>query len=255
MTQCSGAEEISSTVGLAGAGEEGVLAPLGRRTLDNMRQLGDVVADAIVDAIALGTLRFGQRIVESDLADQLKVSRVPIRDAIKILNSQGILTTTPNRGARVAPLDGDVADQVFEIRVALERIAVRDAMRAYRCDRQQLDGLREIIARMRRMASWFVWVGFRKCDIAFHREICRASGNDVVLKLWETIARHVTIIFGRELASEHDFEVVISQHLKLLTLFEKGDRRIEQIIEKHILRLRRSVKSTTPSSKVKVATP
>ena len=231
-----------------------MLAPLRRGTWDNIRQLGDAVADAIVDAIALGTLPFGERIIESDLADQLKVSRVPIRDAIKILDSQGILTTTPNRGARVAPLDGHVADQVFEIRVALERIAVRGAMRAYKHDPRQLDGLREIIARMQRMASWFDWVGFRKCDIAFHREICRASGNEVVLKLWETIARHVTIIFGRELASEHDFELVINQHLTLLTHFEKGHRGIEQIIEKHILRLRRPVKPAPPKLKPKVAT-
>ena len=255
MTQRWGTDDVTKAVELPGAAEQAILGPIGRQTSDNTRQLGDAVADAIVDAIALGTLSFGQRIVEADLANQLKVSRVPIREAIKILNSQGILTATPNRGARVAPFDGDVTDQVFEVRVALERIAARDAMQAYRRDPRQLDGLREIISRMERMARWSDWAEFRKCDVAFHREICIASGNDVVLKLWEALSRHVTIIFGRELASEHDFEVVISQHQKLLMLFEKGDTGIEQIIEDHILRLRRPAKPATaaPNSKSVVA--
>jgi DNA-binding GntR family transcriptional regulator len=251
VTQRWRTNAVTEAAELSVAAEQAVLGPIGRQRSENTRQLGDAVADAIVDAIALGTLSFGQRIVEADLANQLKVSRVPIREAIKILNSQGILVATPNRGACVALFDGDVIDQVFEVRVALERIAVRDAMRAYRRDPRQLDGLREIISRMERMARWSDWVEFRKCDVAFHREICRASGNDVVLKLWEALARHVTIIFGRELASERDFEVVISQHRKLLMLFEKGDTRIEQIIEDHILRLRQPAKprTATPGSK------
>jgi len=81
-------------------------------------------------------------------------------------------------------------------------------------------------------------VEFRKCDVAFHREICRASGNEIVLKLWEALAQHITIIFGRELASERNFGVVIDQHRKLLDLFESGDGAIEQVIEAHIIRLR-----------------
>src|SRR5205823_5021882 len=82
------------------------------------------------------------------------------------------------------------------------------------------------------------WVEFRKCDIAFHREICRASGNEIVLKLWEALAQHITIIFGRELASERNFGVVIDQHRKLLEMFERADDSIERVIENHIVRYR-----------------
>ena len=216
------------------------LRPIGPGIAGSPRQLGESVADAIVDAVAQGTLEPGQRIIEVELARQLKVSRVPIREAIKLLHAHGILNVTPNRGARVAPFDAEVIDRVFEVRVGLERIAVRDAMRAYRREPRLLDGLREIISRMERMARWSDWVEFRKCDVAFHREICRASGNEIVLKLWEALARHITIIFGRELASERNFKVVIDQHQKLLELFEAGDDGVERIIEGHILRLRRS---------------
>src|SRR4029077_16535414 len=152
--------------------------------------------------------------------------------------AQGILNVTPNRGARVAPFDPPMIDQVYEARVALERIAGRDAMRTYRQEPRLLDGLREIISRMERMARWSDWVEFRKCDVAFHREICRASGNEIALRLWEALAQHITIIFGRELASERNFAVVIDQHRKLVDLFERGDGTIERVIEEHIVRLR-----------------
>ena len=213
------------------------VAPIAGRA-DSARQLGESIADAIVDAVAQGTLEPSQRIIEADLARQFEVSRVPIREAIKLLQVQGILNVTPNRGARVAPFDPVMIDQVYEARIALERIAVRDAMRAYRREPRLLDGLREIISRMERMARWSDWVEFRKCDVAFHREICRASGNEIVQKLWEALAQHITIIFGRELASERNFGVVIDQHRKLLDLFERGDGAIEQVIEGHIVRLR-----------------
>lgn len=218
---------------------------------DSARQLGESIADAIVDAVAQGTLEPAQRIIEEDLARKFAVSRVPIREAIKLLQAQGILNVTPNRGARVAPFDPPMIEQVYEARVALERIAVRDAMRAYRREPRLLDGLREIISRMERMARWSDWVEFRKCDVAFHREICRASGNEIVLKLWEALAQHITIIFGRELASERNFGVVIDQHRKLLDMFERGDETIERVIEDHIVRLRARATASTTKARVK----
>ena len=225
------------------------LMPLSPAAVDITRQHGETVADAVVNAVAQGALQPGQRIVESELASQLNVSRVPIREAIKILQAQGMLNVTPNRGARVAPFEPRVIDQVFEVRVALERIAVRDASAVYRRDPRSIDVLREIILRMQRAAHWADWVEFRKCDVDFHHEICRASGNEIVLKLWEAIARHITIIFGRELASERNFQLVIDQHLKLIALFEAFDPGIEQVIEDHIMRLRNS--NTVPMLPVK----
>ena len=171
------------------------LRPIAGR-VGSTRQLGASVAEAIVDAVAQGTLNPSQRIIEADLARQFEVSRVPIREAIKLLQAHGILNVTPNRGARVSAFDPGMVDQVYEVRIALERIAVRDAVRAYRREPRQLDGLREIISRMERMARWSDWVEFRKCDVAFHREICRASGNEIVLKLWEALAQHITRLAG-----------------------------------------------------------
>ena len=218
------------------------------------RQLGEVVADAIVAAIAQGTLSPGQRVVEQVLAKELAVSRVPIREAIKILHAQGILTVTPNRGARVTSFDAQVIDQVDEARIALEQIAAHHAIAVYQREPRRLDKLHAIVSRMERVARWSDWSELRVCDLAFHHEMCRASGNDIVLKLWEALARHITIIFGREIAAERDFSVVIKQHEKLVGMLERGDPDIGLEIERHIRRLRPKVlaRPTRPSSRRKV---
>jgi DNA-binding GntR family transcriptional regulator len=218
---------------------EGALGPASIDRTKGARALGEAVADTIVNAVAQGTLEPGQRLIEADLARQLRVSRVPVREAIKMLQAQGILKVTPHQGTRVAHFDGVAIDQVMEARIALERIAVRDALEVYRQSPRLLDRLREIVARMQRSARWSDWVELRKADVAFHHEICRASGNEIVLNLWEALARRITIIFGREIASERDFEVVIRQHEDMIAFLERGDADIARRLESHILRLRR----------------
>ena len=211
-------------------------------------QLGEVVADAIVNSIAQGTIEPGARIVEEVVANQLDVSRVPIREAIKILQAQGILQVLPNRGARVAAFDADVIDKVNEARIALEWIAAQGAMKSFAKDPQRAAGLQDIIAHMESVARRSDWVGLRKCDIAFHCEICIASDNDIVLKLWEALSRHIVIIFGREIASERKFDVVIAQHKRLLDMMLERSPEVEKELKSHIMRLRHNTRvSATPT--------
>jgi len=203
--------------------------------------LAEQVADAIVDGIAMGALQPGQRLIETDLARQLQVSRVPVRESLKMLEAQGILETSPHRGARVAEFSEARIDQICEARVALERIAVRDAVAAYRRDPARIERLDAVIDRMERAAERLDWVAVSKADLDFHREICAASGNGVVTILWETLARHVMIVFGREIRDERDAARLGPQHRRLrdMLLCSTPDE-LDAEVESHILRLRRN---------------
>ena len=203
------------------------------------RTLADAVADALVNAIAQGILLPGQRLIEADIAKQLNISRVPVREAIKILQTQGILKTAPNQGARVALFDNADFEQVTEVRLALERIAARHALETYQREPRRLDLLRENVSHMKRASRWSDWSELRRLDVEFHHEFCKASENEIVLSLWKALSRRINIIFGREIESEHNFEVVIAQHEKLIEQFEKGSLNIEEAIQAHILRLHR----------------
>jgi DNA-binding GntR family transcriptional regulator len=231
----------NSDISRAGAGPLGVPAAEYAPGLLMPRapSLAEQVADAIVDGIAMGALQPGQRIIEVELAKQLQVSRVPVRESLKMLEAQGILETIPHRGARVAAFSETRIDQICAARVALERLAIRDAIVTYRANPARIGQLDAIIARMEAAADRLDWVAVSKADLAFHREICAASGNGVVTTLWETLARHVMIVFGREIRDERDAARLGPQHRRLRDmLLDASLDELDAEIERHILRLR-----------------
>src|SRR5262249_3191721 len=158
------------------------------------QSLAAQVADFIVGGIAAGTYAFGQRLIETELAAQLKVSRVPIREALKMLEAQGILVVTPHRGAHVAEFDKVKSDRVRDARIALERLAIPDALATFQAQPEKLAVMEELLARMEQAVMRRDWLDAGKADLQFHRQICLASNNEIVITLWEALARHITII-------------------------------------------------------------
>ena len=82
--------------------------------------LSERVADQIVEAIGSSRLLPGQRLYEVEIATQLSVSRIPVREALLVLQSQGLLRASPRRGTHVIELDEAWAREVYETRTALE---------------------------------------------------------------------------------------------------------------------------------------
>lgn len=204
------------------------------------QSLAEQAANAIVAGISAGALLPGQRIIETELASLLNMSRVPLREALKILEAQGILESVPHRGTRVATFDDLRVNQICQARIALERLALTDAAPICKRDPMVLARLEQIIIDMERSAERLEWIEISKADLSFHREICRLSGNAVVATLWEALARHVLIVFGHEIRDERDAKVMGPQHRRLRDLLAKGDVKVlHREIEDHILRLRR----------------
>ncbi|TMJ41913.1 MAG: GntR family transcriptional regulator [Alphaproteobacteria bacterium] len=202
--------------------------------------LAEQAAEAIVGGIAAGIFKPGERLVETNLAATLQMSRVPLREALKILEAQGIVASTPHRGTFIPTFDDNRVDQICEARIALEKIALRDAVN----NRRQLPALIKrldgIIATMEQAASRLNWLGVSKADLDFHRAICEASENAIVRTLWESLARHVLIVFGQEIRDERDAVIMAPHHRRLRDLLAAGDRDALIVeIPGHILRLRR----------------
>jgi DNA-binding GntR family transcriptional regulator len=203
--------------------------------------LASQVADFIVDGIAGGNFEFGQRLIETDLAAQLGVSRVPIREAVKMLDAQGILMVTPHRGAHVAEFNDIKIDRIREARVALERLALPDALATFQAHPEKQLALAALVARMEDAVARRDWIEAGKADLEFHRQICQASDNEIVITLWEALARHIAIVFGRELRAEGGNPRLAEQHERILRLIRKGALDLlDQELRKHIMRLRRA---------------
>jgi DNA-binding GntR family transcriptional regulator len=203
------------------------------------RHLSEAIAEAITSAIAQGALQPGGRLIEEAIAAQLSVSRVPLREAIRTLEAQGILVVTPNRGARIVSMDECTIGNVHEARIALERIACNGVMERISHVPDLLDPMHDATDAMRSAKRRGDWAALRRSDIQFHRALCAASQNKIVAKLWEGLARHIAIIFGREIEEEHDFDVVIAQHELLLAMLARQDAGVAEEIGAHIMRLSR----------------
>src|SRR5437868_7755388 len=94
--------------------------------------LAEQAADVIVTGIYSGALKPGARLNEKELAQQLNMSRVPLREALKILEAQGIVESIPHRGSRIALFGEERIRHIIETRIALEKIAVKGAASLYK---------------------------------------------------------------------------------------------------------------------------
>lgn len=207
--------------------------------LPQAASLAPQIAEFIVDSIAMGHLEFGERLIETDLARQLHVSRVPIREAFNLLEAQGILVATPHCGAHVAEFDDLKIDRIREARIALERLALPEALAELRVHPGKQRALESQVARMEDALARRNWIEAGRADLEFHRLICRASNNEIAISLWEALAHHISIVFGRELRAEGGNVRLGEQHNRLLWLIRNGGlKALDQELLRHVMRLR-----------------
>lgn len=174
--------------------------------------LSESVADTIAEAIATRIISPGERIVETSLVEKLGVSRVPIREALKVLHAQGIISGGGHRGYRVAAFDHGVTQQIMEVRLSLESFMLRDAIEHWRAGKGSPAVLEQSIEKMRQSAKAGSLRNSMIADLEFHREIRTAADNPIVGTLWDTIARHVMIVFNFERFRDEDLDAIPKQH-------------------------------------------
>jgi len=185
------------------------------------RTLVHQVIDALVAGASEGLILPGDRIVEADLAQQLGVSRVPVREALRVLESQGIVINEPYKGIRLTPVSPQRIDQLIEVRVALETTAAKRAIRLKLNDGPQLQELETIVLDMQAMAARNDVFGFASADTNFHRTLCSFAGNTVLSDMWEMLARQMTIIFGLS-ALGKPMPAIVEEHRELIRVFRSG---------------------------------
>jgi DNA-binding GntR family transcriptional regulator len=186
------------------------------------RTLVHQVIDALVAGASEGLILPGDRIIETELALQLGVSRVPVREALRVLESQGIVVNEPYKGIRLTPVTPERIDQLIEVRVALETTAAVRAMRLGRNDAANLEVLKAIVQQMDTMAARNDIFGFATADTNFHRSLLGFAGNSVLCDMWEMLARQMTIIFGLSTLGK-PMAAIVQEHHALIDVFRSGD--------------------------------
>ena len=155
--------------------------------------LRDTVRERIRRGIADGRWTPGARLVERDLADEFDVSRVPVREALQMLEREGFVELLPRRGAVVRSLTPAVVSDLFDIRQALEVLAARRA--AERIDAAGLERLSMVVEDGRRAlaAGDTGWSG--SANTAFHETVLDLAGNQSLRDLLEPLSGRLTWLF------------------------------------------------------------
>lgn len=149
--------------------------------MDAYLPLRDVVFQTLRAAILKGDLKPGERLMELQLAAKLGVSRTPIREAIRMLEQEGLAITIPRKGAEVAKMTEKDMEDVLQIRCSLEELAVR--LSCENITAAELQELRVAMEQFEEKAKTDNVVEIAKADVNFHDILYKASDNPKLLGL------------------------------------------------------------------------
>lgn len=150
-----------------------------------LRNLPDRLADHLVVMIANGQLRAGQRIFEREICEVLGVSRIPVREALRLLQAQGVVRTEPNRGTYVTKFTSDEMLEMLQLRLAVERIALRRILARGPSRAQIKSRFADVMEDMRRAATLQDRTAFCRADLAFHHRIIDLAASPVLTPTWQ----------------------------------------------------------------------
>lgn len=147
-----------------------------------LRTFASTTTDLLRERILDGSLPPGARLIETEIAGQLQISRGPVREALATLRAEGLVRDEARRGVSVAALTADDIREIYEVRAALEsgaaRLVIRDGgMSAVAALDAALQAMRDAAARSDRL-------GFVEADLALHEQLCHVSGNERLLQAW-----------------------------------------------------------------------
>ncbi|MGZ8580893.1 MAG: GntR family transcriptional regulator [Actinomycetota bacterium] len=191
------------------------------RPLDAPRSLAEDAADRIREQVLGGGFKQGEHLVEAKIAEQLNISRGPVREAFKLLRAEGLLKEEPRRGTFVVSLTAQDVREIYGLRAALEGRAGRMVARSQNPD--TLAKLRELADEIDRAVASGDAVAVSRADLAFHEGLCELCGNS---RIHEVFMRYVPTLRGLLRLDEHvlrSLDEISLQHRPFVDAIEAGD--------------------------------
>ncbi|MFB9264155.1 GntR family transcriptional regulator [Bradyrhizobium erythrophlei] len=206
--------------------------PVGLPALTEMDLVGQV-ARRLTEAIVQGRLPPGSKVVEAGIARELGVSRAPVREAARLLEQQGLLVANPRRGFFVRQFAADDIDEIYDLRLCVERHAA--VLAARNLTPETRDMLRRQIEVLHETADLDDPARQVEEDYRFHRLICEIAGNKRMLRLFDDLASELRMVIGLIGRLYDDPHEIARTHEPVLAAIEAGHpERIVAHIDYHI---------------------
>lgn len=228
------------------------LQPLNKLNLREhiLQQLRSVILD--------GTYRPGDRLVELTIADQLQVSRAPVREALCALEQEGIIVQIPRRGYFVVDFDEKDLEEVYSLRLLLEKDALQRA--AHRAQNEDYDQMQHLVDALAKAATEQTDPGtIVELDLAFHERICHLADHSRLLSAWNHLKMQTQILVGVTSRTHYDNpDEPREKHQVILDALRAKDvERAQQVLQEHVTdaqeRARRALRRELELNGVKLA--
>jgi DNA-binding GntR family transcriptional regulator len=177
--------------------------------------------DMLREAILTGELRPGQTLVEMDLSKQLGVSRAPIREALSILNSEGLLEIIPYHGTTVRRLTKTDIEELYSMRILLETFAVEQIITIN--DSQHIEVLKANYQQMVNAGNNNDLNAVNKIDREFHDALMAMSGHSLLMSMWQMVDMRVRQVMALVNRRNTDLTQIARNHLPLIVAIEEGN--------------------------------
>jgi len=181
--------------------------------------LSEGIRDGLVEQIVSGQLTTGERLIETRIAARFGTSQAPVREALRELESLGLIESRPRRGRHVLPFVEQTIREAYVVRAALEESATRLTLQL---GRLPADALRGDVEDMVAAAAADDLRAMGLASTRFHRRVVQASGNLMLERAWEGLqieARTVIALMVTHPALQH----VADEHAELLDVLVAGD--------------------------------
>jgi DNA-binding GntR family transcriptional regulator len=195
--------------------------------------LRDNICDLLTDAILSGKLHPGERLNESELARQLRVSRAPIREALQQLQAQGLVVNQPRRGMFVVSLDEEEVQKINSLRLVLEAEALR--LCRLRLTPQNARRLQQVIEKLERSGTGTSAIEAIRLDLEFHRLLWSFSGNEYLEKMLTSLTAPLFAYAVLTKPKSEKMKMILDSHRPLLDYaLGRSDRSADEVIHAHL---------------------
>ena len=194
----------------------------------------DTVVQVLRDSIVAGVFVPGQRLNMAEVAQKLGLSIAPVRDALNRLEAEGLIEVRPRSGTFVSALSPVEVRETFEIRAALECLALE--LGAAKANGEYISGLHELVRKMKKTPS--AENLHERLNQEFHDLIVEMSGNQKLIRMYQKVGAHITIarIHYRESGWQERLAYERNEHRAIVKAIEEGDvEAAKTLLKAHIL--------------------
>ncbi len=195
-------------------------------TLDSYKPLREIVFETLRDAIINQVLEPGERLMEIQMADEMGVSRTPVREAIRKLELEGLVIMVPRKGAYVAGISVKDIHEVFEVRTSLEGLAA--SLAAQRITPEELDEMeRNLFLEAGELAENNLR-SIVEIDTSFHDLLYKAAKNQKLFQMVNNLQEQLQRFRSASLARPGRSKTALEEHRKILEALALGDSKLAQ---------------------------